>query len=208
MNMKCMLAAVTVFLYCNAFAQTSAGIDAYNSSPLIGREDTHQVSVPNAEKVNSDRHHAERGNAAAQFRLALRYDLGHGVPQDLAESVKWLRKAAAQNYVKAQYNLGCMYADGHGVPQDHAEAANWFRKAAGNGYASAQKNLGAQYGLGLGVPQSDIEAFIWSSIAASSGDQGAISNRDFAAEKLSPADLEMARLRGAELGREIQQKQQ
>ena len=164
------------------------------------------VTTPSAEEVKRDRRAAERGDASAQFTLALRYDSGQGIPQDHAEAVKWLRKAAKQNFVKAQYNLGGMYNSGQGVPQDHAEAAKWYRKAAEQGFASAQKNLGAQYGLGQGVPQSDAEAFIWSSIAATSGDEGAVTNRDFAASQLSPTDLEAAQKRALTLSEEIQQR--
>jgi TPR repeat protein len=158
--------------------------------------------------VTSERRAAERGDASAQFKLALRYDSDQkdGVPQDHAEAVKWLRKAAEQDFVKAQYNLGGMYNSGQGVPQDHAAAAKWYRKAAEQGFASAQKNLGAQYGQGQGVPQSDAEAFIWSSIAAISGDEGAVNNRDFAASKLSSEDLDAAQERAAKLYAEIQQR--
>jgi hypothetical protein len=159
-----------------------------------------------AEVVRSERGAAERGDASAQFKLALRYDVGQGVPQDYAEAVKWLRRAADQDFVKAQYNLGCMYDSGQGVSQNHAEAAKWFREAAEHGYVSAQKNLGAKYGRGQGVPQSDVEAYVWSSIAVISGDEGAMNNRDFAASKLSTEDLEAARIRAAELSEEIQQR--
>ena len=209
MKLKYMLAAGAILFSCNAAAQTAAGIRAYNSSPSIGKEfmEARYVRTPNAEEVKRDRRAAERGDASAQFQLALRYDVGLGVPQDYAESVKWLRKAADQDFVKAQYNLGCMHVSGQGVSQNHAEAAKWFRKAAEHGYASAQKNLGAMYGRGQGVPQNSIEAYVWSSIAVTSGDEGAMNNRDFAASKLSTEDLDTALKRAAELYEEIQQRQ-
>ena len=207
MKLKYMLAAGAILFSCTASAQTSAGIAAYNSSPPISRGPTEPILIPNAEDVKSERRAAERGDASAQFKLALRYDVGEGVPQDYAEAVKWLRRAADQDFVKAQYNLGCMYDSGQGVSQNHAEAAKWFRKAAEHGYASAQKNLGAKYGRGQGVPQNNIEAYVWSSVAAISGDEGAMNNRDFAASKLSPEDLETALKRATELYEEIQQRQ-
>ena len=209
MNWKTVLAAGAMLFSCTVSAQTSAGIAAYNSSPSIGKGfmEARYIRTPNAEEVKGDRRAAERGDASAQFKLALRYDVGLGVPQNYAESVKWLRKAADQDFVKAQYNLGCMYDNGQGISQNHAEAAKWFRKAAEHGYASAQKNLGAKYGRGQGVPQNNIEAYVWSSIAAISGDEGAMNNRDFAASKLSTEDLEAALKRAAELYGEIQQRQ-
>ena len=210
MKLKYMLAVGAILFSCTTSAQTSAGIRAYNGPSLANG--TYYPSYGGfrdspREVVRSERGAAERGDASAQFKLALRYDVGQGVPQDYAEAVKWLRRAADQDFVKAQYNLGCMYDSGQGVSQDHAEAAKWFRKAAELGYASAQKNLGAKYGRGQGVPQSDVEAYVWSSIAAISGDEGAMNNRDFAANKLSTDDLEAALKRAAEQYEEIQQRQ-
>lgn len=208
MNVKYLLAIGAILFSCTVFAQTTAGIRAYNSSPLIIRGDmeVRDIVIPNAEEVSRTLKTAELGDAAAQFKMALLYDSGQGVPQDYAESVKWLRKAAEQDFVEAQYNLACMYDSGTGVAQDHTEAAKWFRKAAELGYASAQKNLGAKYGNGQGVPQSDVEAYVWSSIAANSGDDGAINNRDFAASRLTPENLTLAQQRANELNKEIQQR--
>jgi len=208
MNLKHILAAGALFFTCTIFAQTSAGIRAYNSSPSIIRGDMEyqNIVMPYTEELNLILRAAEQGDASAQFNMALRYESGHGVPQDHAESLKWLRKAAEQGFVEAQYNLGCMYNTGEGVSQDHAEAVDWLRKAAEQGYASAQKNLGVNYGVGQGVPQSDAEAYVWSSIAAISGDDGAINNRNFAASRLSPENLSVAQKRAKELHREIQQR--
>lgn len=147
---------------------------------------------PNAEQAGMIRKSAENGDAEAQFKLALMYEAGRATRQDSVEAAKWLRKAADQGHVEAQYNLATMYDNGNGVTQNFADAARWYRAAAERGYTSAQKNLGVKYGLGQGVPQSDIEAFIWSAIAAVSGDEGAIKNRNLAASKLSPEELEAA----------------
>lgn len=163
------------------------------------------VTVPYASDVKRDRRAAEQGDASAQFKLALRYDQGLGVPQNYTKSVKWLREAADQGFAEAQYNLGIMYNNGLGVPQDPAEAFQWFRKAAEQGLESAQKNLGAMYGRGQGVPQNHAEAYIWSSIAVMSGSDSAISNRDYAASTLSPEDLSSAQNRATKLYGEIQQ---
>lgn len=213
MNLKYIFAVGAILFFCSVSTQisaakpyNSAGVRAYNSSGPVGGEymDHRGVVVPRAEGVKWTLRAAQQGDATAQFNMALRYDSGRGVPQDSTESLKWLLKAAEQDFVKAQYNLGCMYNIGEGAPQDHAEAVKWLRKAAEQGYASAQKNLGVQYGLGQGVPQSDVEAYVWSSIAAVSGDEGAINNRDFAASRLSPEELEMAQKRVTTLHTQIQ----
>jgi len=209
-NLKYMIAAGAILFSCTVFAQTSAGSKAYNGNfPMrTGNWDTVLVSGLNAQQIELYRISAEQGDASAQFKMALMYDRGKGMPQDYSKAVKWLRKSAEQDFVKAQYNLGCMYDSGQGVLQDHAEATKWYRKAAERGFASAQKNLGAQYGLGQGVPQNDGEAFVWSSIAAISGDEGAVNNRDFAASKLSSEDLDAARKRATKLYEEIQQRKE
>lgn len=85
---------------------------------------------------------ANRGDAEAQFNLALCYDQGEGVALDQAEAVRWYRRAADQGHASAQYNLGVCYSQGTGVPQDYAEAVRWFRLAADQGSAIAQNALG------------------------------------------------------------------
>lgn len=210
MNLKYMVAAGAILFSCTVSADKAAGTGAYNgNSPMrTGNWDTVLVSGLNAQQIELYRISAEQGDASAQFKMALMYDRGKGMPQDYSKAVKWLRKSAEQDFVKAQYNLGGMYSSGQGVQQDHAEAAKWYRKAAERGFASAQKNLGAQYGLGQGVPQNDGEAFVWSSIAAMSGDEGAVNNRDFAASKLSSEDLDAAQKRATKLYEEIQQRKE
>ena len=168
--------------------------------------DGRYVTTPNAADVKRDRRAAEQGDASAQFKMGLRYDLGVGVPQNYTEAVKWLRKAAEQGDASAQYNLGSMYNDGLGVSQDPVEALQWFRKAAEQGDASAQKNLGAMYGRGQGVTQNHTEAYVWSSIAAMSGNKEATDNRDYAASNLPPEDLGPAQNRATKLYGEIQQR--
>src|SRR5947207_14998732 len=76
---------------------------------------------------------AERGDAAAQFKLGVKYATGDGVPTNDSLAADWIRRAAQQGYVDAEYNLGLMYADGNGVPQDSGQALVWLRKAAGQG---------------------------------------------------------------------------
>jgi TPR repeat protein len=48
---------------------------------------------------------AKQGDVTAQIALADIYEEGRGVPQDLAQAVKWYRKAAEQGNPQAQYWL-------------------------------------------------------------------------------------------------------
>jgi TPR repeat protein len=73
------------------------------------------------------------------------YDLGEGVPQDLAEAARWYRAAADQDHASAQNNLGLMYDYGEGVEENAAEAVRWYRRAAEQEHAGAQNNLALKY---------------------------------------------------------------
>jgi uncharacterized protein len=134
---------------------------------------------------------ADQGYADAQTSLGVMYSEGHGVPQSYAEAMKWYRKAADQGNAWAQSNLGVAYAKGQGVQQDYAEAAKWFRMAAEQGDA-AQYNLGTMYATGKGVPRDYVQAHLWLNLAAAQGNANAAENRDLAASKMTPSQIEKA----------------
>lgn len=138
---------------------------------------------------------ADEGNADAQFRIAVLYDLGRGVAQDPAAAVHWYRMAADRGHANAQHNLGTMYELGEGVEPDYALAAAivWFRRAALQGYAPAQCSLGVMFMLGRGVRRDDIEAYKWLTLAMESKSQTHASvaalarkNRELVALRISP----------------------
>ena len=116
---------------------------------------------------------ADRGDAVAQYSLGVAFEAGRGVPQDVAEAVRWFRLAADQGLATAQSNLGVAYATGRGVPRNTVEAVRWYRLAAEQGFATAQVNLGAMYADGDGVSQDDAEALRWYRLAAEQGDADA-----------------------------------
>ena len=116
---------------------------------------------------------AEKGDAAAQYRLGTLYAEGKGVAQDDKEAFKWFQRAAEKGDASAQYNVGASYAAGVGVAKDETEAAKWFRRAAEQGMPFAQLNLGLLYASGHGVAQSNVEAMTWLQIALFSLPPGA-----------------------------------
>jgi len=147
-------------------------------------------------EIDALRVRAEAGDAGAQFNLGLRYAVGAGVPEDLAEAVRWYRLAADQGDASAHYNLGLRYENGQGVPQDDAEAVRWYRLAADQGHAIGQYNLGVKYANGEGVPQDFVQAHMWANLAASrsTGEtrERSVGLRDQIAEDLTPDDLSEA----------------
>jgi TPR repeat protein len=110
---------------------------------------------------------ADKGDARAQNRLGVMYNIGQGVLEDYATAMVWYRKAAEQGNANAQFNLGSMYRHGDGVPRDFETAVIWHRKAAEQGLANAQFELGVMYRDGKGVPQDYVQAHIWFNLAAS-----------------------------------------
>ena len=135
---------------------------------------------------------AQQGNDIAQTLVGMMYNEGKGVAQNYKEAVRWWLLAASQGNSTAQYNLGDVYEEGKGVAQDYKEAVRWYRLAAQQGHSNAQYNLGLMYGLGRGVLQDHTRAHMWFNIAAIAGDKGSVKNRDIAASKMSPQQIEQA----------------
>lgn len=85
---------------------------------------------------------ADKGEAQAQYELAIKY-LNEPQPNlKLTDIADWLKQAAKQGHAKAQYELGKMYREGSGVPKNLIKAIDWFQKAAEQGFAKAQFHLG------------------------------------------------------------------
>lgn len=83
---------------------------------------------------------AEKGDAAAQYRLSMAYYFGaDGFEKDLKTSLKWLGEAAHGNDAAAQLLLGLRLME-KGYDTD---ALIWLKRAA------AQKNAEAEYRLGV-----------------------------------------------------------
>jgi uncharacterized protein len=136
---------------------------------------------------------AEDGHADAQFILGLMYELGQGVIQDYDEAIEWYRLAAAQGNANAQFNLAVIYYLGAGVAPDDKEAAQWYGLAADQGLMAAQYNLGYMFYKGYGVTQDYLQAHKWWSLAAAQGHEDAAKNRDIAALKMTPSQIEEAK---------------
>ena len=113
---------------------------------------------------------AQTGDAAAQYKLAVRDSSGNGVAKDDAEALKWFRKSAESGHAMAQVTMGLIYREGsRGMKHDAAQAVDWFRKAANQGNANGQSELGFMYERGEGVPEDDREAARLYALAAAQG---------------------------------------
>lgn len=96
------------------------------------------VTTAAAQPLDSDQFamqaRADRGDAAAQFHMAVAHLLGRGVAQDFPEAARYYRLAAEQGDAFAQHSLGIMYREGLGVRQSDVRAHMWFQLAAAQGH--------------------------------------------------------------------------
>jgi len=112
---------------------------------------------------------------------------------DFSGALSQFRQLASAGDTSAQFELSLLYLNGKGGPQNSKESMYWLKQAAMRGYLPAQSNLGVVFNRGRYLPQDGVKAYIWSSMAADSGDSVAMTNRDVAARKLTPTQLELAK---------------
>jgi TPR repeat protein len=75
---------------------------------------------------------AEKGNAAAAYKLGELYENGTGAAKDPLQAFYWYMRAAAQNDKHGQLKVGWCYQKGIAVQPDPKIAAIWYRLAADN----------------------------------------------------------------------------
>ena len=101
---------------------------------------------------------AEKGDAKAQFNLAISYYNGVGISKDWGKAMQWFKEAGRQRIVDALYMLGMMFQFGKGVVPDGKEAFRWYYKAAELGDAESQYRVGNSFFLGRGIEEDSVAA--------------------------------------------------
>lgn len=109
---------------------------------------------------------AEAGSPDGMYTLALSYERGRYVEQNIQEAVKWHKKAADLNYGAAQYNLGCIYLREESMKDHMPEVIDLFKQAAENGNTLGLHGISKCYELGLGVEVDHDKAIEWGEKAA------------------------------------------
>ncbi|SOD67320.1 tetratricopeptide repeat protein [Alysiella filiformis] len=104
---------------------------------------------------------SENGNAQAHHNLAMLYENGQGVAENLDLAKQFCQKAAELGLANAQYHLGYML-----LGSDPKAALDWWEQAAQQGLAEAQHDLAQQYLLGENVAQDLDLAADWYEAAA------------------------------------------
>lgn len=72
-------------------------------------------------------------------KMALVYEHGRGVRQDLKQAYALYCKAAQQGDALSAYNIGFMYFNGRGLPRNPGLAVHWFLTAAAAGDEFARR---------------------------------------------------------------------
>lgn len=121
------------------------------------------------ERGCSDRDPENRDQAFC-FSLALRYELGKGVPLDYTKADKLYKEACERGYDDACHNMALLYSKGLGVAQDRRRAAELYRRACDNGLLASCFNLGIAYEQGLGVESNMTQAMRYFKKVCDAGD--------------------------------------
>lgn len=100
---------------------------------------------------------AQRGNAAAAYKLGEAYENGAGVPQDASKALQLYRQAAALGDKYAQLRIGWFYQKGIAVPADGPTAVTWYEASARQNNIWAFHMLAVIYAEGLGGVPQDLE---------------------------------------------------
>jgi len=154
---KC-LAILALVVASTAQSGTREGVDAYAAKDF---DRAFKQLAPEA----------ERGDAVAQYFLALLYLGGQGVPIDKARAVRLWRSSAESGFVHSQAMLAMALFRGDGTPRDLAEAVAWYARAAEQGDPPSQLQYGRALMFGAGGRSPDPSAgAVWVRRAAEAGD--------------------------------------
>ena len=104
---------------------------------------------------------AQQGHVSAQINLAVMYDHGTGVIQDIEYALSWYQAAARQGSAIAQYNLGLFLADRNIFTTENEDGLYWLFKAAAQDYADAQYQIGLMYAEGIAGHSKKADAAQW-----------------------------------------------
>lgn len=157
----------------------------------VAPESAHAQKDPK-EAFRIFREAAEQGDADAQFQLGGVYAKGRGVDRSDIEASKWFRKAASQGHTEAQFTLGGLHTKGRGVSKDDTAALRWLTKAANKGHTRALFIVGALHAKGRGAERNLVQAHKFFSLAEKNGVKDASRNRELAASKMTPDQVEEA----------------
>lgn len=123
--------------------------------------------------ASARRTEAEKGDAVAQFELALLLLDGVGVTKDESAAANWLLKSAQQKHGGAQLKLAQCYEFGRSMPCDEIQAVQLYRSAAAQHLVDAQLALARCLERGIGGERDELQALEWYRKADAAGSEDA-----------------------------------
>lgn len=113
---------------------------------------------------------AKSGDARSRFNLAVLYEHGKGVEQDIEEAVVWYRQAAKSGFADAQFSLANILMSGAGpVDKNVDEGLMWYLQAADAGHIQSQFIVGSILVDGELAPKDLVTATSWLKLASANG---------------------------------------
>jgi hypothetical protein len=117
--------------------------DKLNSPPSIAATPPPSAAaVPAETYIGADlkdlQIHADAGDAAAEYRLGMRYATGEDVAQDYSEAMRWFLRAADHGDLHAQATVAAWMLAGRGTAQDYGQAYYWALLAQAGGDESGR----------------------------------------------------------------------
>jgi TPR repeat protein len=116
------------------------------------------------------------GDPIAAYDLAVAYESGHEVTQELSEALHWYRQSAEAGNADSKYRIGRIFHFGLNGQVDFGEAVRWYRQAIDHGHLAAKVNLARMYVSGEGVEQNYKAAELLFYEASLEGDADAQNN--------------------------------
>ena len=124
-------------------------------------DDGYEIAFKYAKKA------AELEDPEGIWSLALAYEHGRGVEENVDEAIKLFTHAADLGHAKSMHNIGAIYLN---EKNDVDKALYWFKKSAENGHNVACCALGSLYEFGEYVDCDYEEAKKWYLMGAERGD--------------------------------------
>jgi TPR repeat protein len=109
------------------------------------------------------------GDAEAQYKIGLMYELGIGVQSDAKKSFQYILRSAENGFSEAQYQLALKYRVGYGVLPEVEKVHYWALRAFRQNNLGAILLLAELYHLGEGVSENHTRAFYLLNYASSLG---------------------------------------
>lgn len=134
-----------------------------NSVSITGPEKDYAMAFEYAQKS------AAQNNGDGIWVLALCYEHGRGVEEDVAQAVALYRKGAELGHAPSQHSLACYMMRGDYLANDDETAFSLFEQAAMQGYKLAEFSLCKMYELGRGTEANLAKAIEWGEKAATGG---------------------------------------